>query len=284
MTDSTLSLAARLAAHLIVDAIELAKPGARLAAKIGDRALSSIGRNPFNEAEAQRFLYEDALNKAEEQVDSLEPGWSSNGWLAATIGGVTCPSCLTYVERDEAGEFHCSGCGSRITVETSAPGSPPKPPVDAESPSVADPPSDATEGHPSVARISSIVRAAADGFSGEWQFTADEQDLLNVKPGDPFCGGVVGLPVDHETSAHSEQPAGAGDPQPGIGGLSGRAYHELYREIQEAADAAVVADVLDLHTPSGAEGHVQCWCGDQFHSFREQAQHVAPLIIAALQQ
>lgn len=36
-----------------------------------------------------------------------------------------------------------------------------------------------------------------------------------------------------------------------------------------------LAAVVDKHTPSGAEGHVQCWCGEQFHAFREHADHVA---------
>lgn len=36
-----------------------------------------------------------------------------------------------------------------------------------------------------------------------------------------------------------------------------------------------LADVIDKHTPSGAEGHVTCWCGEQFSSFREHAEHVA---------
>lgn len=88
MSDTTLSLAARLAANLIVDAIKLAKPGARLAGKIGDRLL---GGSPFSEREAQRFLTmggSERLNKAEAEREVWEPGELS-GTSAFRAGGMT---------------------------------------------------------------------------------------------------------------------------------------------------------------------------------------------------
>lgn len=36
-----------------------------------------------------------------------------------------------------------------------------------------------------------------------------------------------------------------------------------------------LADVLDKHTPSGAEGMVNCWCEQWFDTFREHAEHQA---------
>lgn len=39
--------------------------------------------------------------------------------------------------------------------------------------------------------------------------------------------------------------------------------------------------VLD-HTPSGAEGHVTCWCGNRFASFADHSDHVAAAIDKAL--
>lgn len=35
------------------------------------------------------------------------------------------------------------------------------------------------------------------------------------------------------------------------------------------------ADIINKHTPSGAEGNVRCWCDQRFDSFREHAEHVA---------
>ncbi|SBS73892.1 hypothetical protein MHPYR_180109 [uncultured Mycobacterium sp.] len=259
MTDSTISLAARLAANLFVDAIKLAKPGARLAAKIGDRALSSIGHNPFNEAEAQRFLYEDALNKAEEANEALEPG----DLMSIKMPDGTVFTDYTYSKPADIERAHrtiASVCQA-IDVLTSAPGCTPKPPVDAERPSVADPPSEATEGHPTSHRL--LVDDPAFGLTPE---TPD---------------------------SHGEQPASVGVTGPGAGEVApGRAEHPLYREIQDQCNAALVAEVLSEH---------RCFWNDDdriyecltdgcththtvFKSHNQWIAHVAPLIIAALQQ
>lgn len=36
-----------------------------------------------------------------------------------------------------------------------------------------------------------------------------------------------------------------------------------------------LAEIIDKHTPSGSEGNVQCWCNENFDSFREHAEHIA---------
>ena len=65
--------------------------------------------------------------------------------------------------------------------------------------------------------------------------------------------------------------------------------HPLYAEIQDRADAAIVSEVLAQHyyrpaghSSIGIEGH--CGCGGRPIDLRDWQQHVAPLIVAALQQ
>lgn len=48
----------------------------------------------------------------------------------------------------------------------------------------------------------------------------------------------------------------------------------IARDTAAAAPCSLAA-VLDRHTPSGAEGNVQCWCGERFCSFAEHAVHQA---------
>jgi hypothetical protein len=43
-----------------------------------------------------------------------------------------------------------------------------------------------------------------------------------------------------------------------------------------------IVDVLLAHTPSGAEGNVNCWCCEVFDSFKAQAHHVAEQIVSVL--
>lgn len=43
-----------------------------------------------------------------------------------------------------------------------------------------------------------------------------------------------------------------------------------------------MAAVIEMHTPSGYEGNVECWCGERFPKWYAHAEHVAATVLASL--
>jgi hypothetical protein len=92
-----------------------------------------------------------------------------------------------------------------------------------------------------------------------------------------------------------EQPVGAGVSGPDSDGSPGCAEHPLYRQIQEQADAAIVAEVLSEHKPGERDFGLGVYCGSgcqwghgnrsiDYKTWDEWREHVAPFITRALQQ
>ena len=183
--DLALRLAANVAANVIVAAAYTAErvknsKATKLAARLVDQCLG------FNAAEAQRYLYEDALNRAEERVESLDPFYADGGpteWLP----GVT--SLDQLKPAIETG--HDMGCTFAAEMfpqhtKTSAPGTP-KPPDVAGGPE------------------SDAIATPPCGGVGSGQPTRDEWARL----------------LGH-SSAVAEQPVSVGDTGPGAGGSTQR--------------------------------------------------------------
>lgn len=76
-----------------------------------------------------------------------------------------------------------------------------------------------------------IILPASGPGGGEWRFTAEEQDLLGLKPGDRLGTGIVGQPVEPTP------------PQP--------SYAELLAEVEKLRGAMetirVIADSAATH-------------------------------------
>lgn len=117
---------------------------------------------------------------------------------------------------------------------------------------------------------------------------------------DPQPGG--GGAQNPRSRAHSPEPVAAVDapgslsPQPCCANpghpLLPRSEHPMYADIQDVADAAVVADVLGMHRCYYDDGSAMHYCHDdgsaiphsRFGTYNQWIEHVSPLIIAELQK
>lgn len=271
--DLLLRLAANLAANGIVAVAHTVnlvgrrtRPAVKAAAVVGDRLLGS----PVPQRD-----YEQALVDAEAEVDSLDPFYADGGpteWLAPSCpncDGRKCMGCI-FREYDHDCADDCPLC---CDPESSAPGHSPEP-VAAESPSAAVSPA-AAEGSP--------IQKPCECWPVENPWTyygiAEPGGALEYNPDCPEHG---------EVSAPQKQPVGGSETGPAADGATsvGRAEHPLYRQIQEQADAAVVVETLkDHHYFRGdAKTTAMCLCGESLLNVAAWQRHVAPLIIAELQE
>lgn len=335
----SLSLAARLAANLFVDAINLAKPAGRLAGKIGDRLL---GGSPFNEREAQRFLTmggSEWLDRAEEANEVLDPFWADGGpteWLDSPrdwncvvggsvkddqvvssgpeyrIGAHDDPNadvhlCKTW--RD--GKCHCALVSIQLsdgTIYTDY--------IDNVAQSA-----DVERAHDTIASacraIDELGMANPVGtFTHGFVRTTTPSNPAGAAASEASIGGAIKTapgvqpPVEQapgpaQTSPSCAGPGATSMPQAlqqlddllamrhqGLRGLTiePRSEHPMYAQIQDVADAAVVAGVLGGHQCfwNDDEAMYHCIRDDELHatfgSYNQWIAHVSPLVIAELKQ
>lgn len=259
MTDSTLSLAARLAANLFVDALKLAKPGARLAAKVGDRLL---GGSPFNEREAQRFLTAGGSEAfhASGPAEWVGPTPTIPNGPAYRIGAFDDPNADVHLCKTWDGQCHCSTAPSHDQAERV---------------------------HQTMASacraIDELITCGVEtghdmGLSAAAEMFPQHTKIHPTGAGLARAPGTGGVQTP---ASQGEQPVGVGVSGPGADGSETRIERQ-----ERVVLEMLVADVLaEHHFCQGISGiaHV-CRCGINPLNIRDWRAHISELVIQALQK